>query len=340
MRSRPGILPIRRGKGAGPGKRAFQICWKRALHDNLRSVLRMRKGKTPRVKKLSPDPEWIAPTAAVDRITGDGEADIFEMNAYLVSAAGLEANIDERKSTDDLKASNVGHGVAPVHRGRRHARPNASVAADWSVNRHRRRGRAMHKCEVAALDFAFPELSLKFAVGAGCASDDDEAARVTIEAVHDTGTHGVVPTCDRPAEKRVNERAAGVTGTRVGRHSRGLLGDKEMRILVVNRDRRIVRNEMVKERLDWLRLGANDLTGANEMALRHTLSVDRNHTGVEPTLRFSPTRRKPHARQELVESLSRFALDDPVCDHVAVISHRPGRPRFSRGRTQSRVPHR
>jgi hypothetical protein len=256
------------------------------------------------MQELTPDAKRIAPSPSVDGVSRDREADIFEVYADLVGPTRLEANVDEREPADHLESADVRHGAPSIHGGRRHPRPHAPVPPDGPVDGEGGRNCAVDKRQVAPLDLALAQLRLKGSVCARSTGHDDEAARVQIESMNDAWADGIIAPGNGSPEECMHERPTSVARARMRRHAGRLLRHQKVLVLVVNRDGRVVGDEVIEQGLGRWRLGPDDLTRTQQVALGDLCAVDSDRPGVEPTLRFGATRRESGPCEELVDALT------------------------------------
>ena len=105
------------------------------------------------MEELAPEVELAC--AAVERITGDREADRLEMDADLMRAPGLEPDVEEGVPREQLDDVEMRHGVARRVRVERVPERIVAVAADRRLDPSAPRARpAADKREVVPLECA------------------------------------------------------------------------------------------------------------------------------------------------------------------------------------------
>ncbi len=110
------------------------------------------------------------------------------------------------------------------------ARADAPVAAQRGVDRAGQRGRApLDERDVLAVDVARLQRRLQRAQHRVALGDDEQPARVAVQAVHDAGAHRIA--AGGPAGERLDERPALVPGGRVHDDPCRLVHDEQVLVL-------------------------------------------------------------------------------------------------------------
>ena len=256
-----------------------------------------------------------------------------EVDADLVSASGLEMDLDERGTAVGFDHFIVGdrvlafgaHGVEPVV---------LRVPGDRSVDGAEHGiGQTLHDRVVGLLDRALFEGAFEHAVGVFALRHDHESGGADVESLHDALTFG--RTRGRDAEARccepADDRASGPTESRVGRHADGLVDDDEG-ILVVDdaHSRHGVGHDL--ERLPGFRhhdvepFAGDDAIGFDDRAPRHL------HSPVCADIGGRSAGEAEQLRHRGVDALAVESLgdEDGAFSHESPLSHGWSRSRRCR----------
>src|SRR6266850_2951770 len=112
---------------------ALEVPRQRRAPGHLLAARGMAEAQFGSVQGLAGKAEAVARAAAVDGVADQRVADVLEMHADLVRAAGLEPAFDERGAAEALE-----HAIARARRlaavRHRHARARSDIAADRRVD--------------------------------------------------------------------------------------------------------------------------------------------------------------------------------------------------------------
>ena len=163
-------------------------------------------------------------------------------------------------------------------------RADAPVAADRGVDRAGQRGRApLDERDVLAVDVARLQRRLQRAQHGVALGDDEQAARVAVQAVHDAGAHRVA--AGGPAGERLHERPALVPRGGVHDDAGGLVHDEQVLVLP---DDLVRGGRAVAERHRLMDVGVvdvEDLAAAELVALAGGRPVDEHLARGDQALR-------------------------------------------------------
>src|SRR6185436_1768728 len=192
----------------------------------------MCEREAPGMQRLTPEqllhrlhPRIALPRPAVERVAEQRMSQLGEVNADLMSAAGLEADLEQRGAMQACAHAPGGHRWLASLRSAREALSVARVAAVKRLELSGVRRLTVHEREVRLLHASCLERALE-RLERGVVLGDDEAARgLLVQAVHDArpehaphaGQAGDV------VEQRVHERAARMSGGGVDDEPRGLV---------------------------------------------------------------------------------------------------------------------
>lgn len=133
--------------------------------------------------------------AAVEGVAGDGVADVGEMDADLVGAAGADLDLEEGVMGKALEDAVSGVSGAAGGEAGGHAGAAEGVAGDGGVDGAGfEADGALDQGEVGFADFARGELVGEVAVSGVGAGDEEDAGGAFVEAVNDAGAEVA---CDR-----------------------------------------------------------------------------------------------------------------------------------------------
>ena len=101
----------------------------------------------------------------------------------------------------------------------------------------------MHESQICFFDLPIVELAGKRLMRLVCARDDERAAGLAIEAVHNAGAQiaGDLGQRAEMVQKRVDQRAARVSSARVNDHTGGFINNDHVRILIQDGKRQSLR---------------------------------------------------------------------------------------------------
>ena len=266
----------------------------------------MHEPEAPRVQRLARERERgrgqrqarLAPSAirgvAEQRMPERGQ-----VHADLVRAPGFEAALHERGGAEALEDVDVrARGLAGRDDG--HLGALRRVASDRRVDRRRARQVAEDDRDVLPLDAARRQLPDEVDLRGLRLRDDDEPARVLVEAVHDArarqrGQRG------RVMQQRVLQRAVAVAGARMHDEAGGLVEDEERVVLVDDRERdRLCGHAGVRRGRhfdDGHRFAAVQLVARGH----HDRRADHDLAGLDPALEAIARMLRQQLRQRLVE---------------------------------------
>ena len=186
--------------------------------------------------------------AAVRRIADQGMAQMREMHADLMGAAGFEPAFHKTGkglfgiavTFDDTITRARGFTLSAQDR---HAFAIERAAADLAFDQPFAETRAApHDGVIGALDGVGGELFGKALHGALVLGGDEKPARILVEAVDDAGPgHAAHARQLRPAmgDERIDQRAVGIAGRRMDDKPRGLLDDDKILVLVNDMKRNV-----------------------------------------------------------------------------------------------------
>ena len=187
---------------------------------------------------------------AVDGVAENRCADVFEVDADLVGAAGVEGAFDEAGAVallgEDFVVGDGGLACARVEDG--HLLAIDGVAADVGEDGVLVFGRRAGGDGVVDLGhrFALGELAEQGLHGVVGLGDDDAARGVFVETVHDAGTLDSVDASELAVavmKEGVDEGAVGIAGGGVDDHAVGFVEDDEVFVFVENVEGKILGNE-------------------------------------------------------------------------------------------------
>ncbi len=165
---------------------------------------------------------------SVEGVADDGVAEGLHVDADLVGAAGLDADLDEGEGTigssETFEDVDVGDGGASVGAAGGHAGAADEVAGDGEVDGDVVFGEvAVDEGEVGLGDLAAGEHLAELAVGAVVFGDEDDAAGLLVEAMDDAGAEVAADFGElvEVVEQRVDEGAAVARRRRSRRRRRG-----------------------------------------------------------------------------------------------------------------------
>ena len=126
--------------------------------------------------------------SAVERVARNRMPNAGQMNPNLVRPPGPDLNLHVRVPWEPLQNSIRCYcGTAGPEPGR-HAGPSHRIPRDRRFYGSFRRGnRSLHQGQVCLIDFPEGELLCQFAVRNICSGDQENAARVFIDAMNDSG---------------------------------------------------------------------------------------------------------------------------------------------------------
>ncbi len=157
---------------------------------------------------------------------------------------------------------------------------------------------AAHERQILALEGAAADEGLHRLVRLGRARDHEQARRIAVEPVHDPGTVGGA--AGYPAlEQSVDERARCLTRCRMDDDPRRLVDNQQMRILVDDGERNLLRGQLLGRELRHV--GLDRLPSRELIALRSPLAIHLDRArGEEPLRRRTRAHRRLNG-QEAVE---------------------------------------
>src|SRR6185312_2232866 len=301
------------------------------LPAHLRAGHRMIEREPPRVQRLAPHRRQAGNVAraAVCGIADDRMADRGEVDADLVRAAGLQRALDERRDRVALAWRDMrARRAAALDDGHRRARHR--MAADRRIDGDRALDVAPCDREVVAMHVARGERARQRGLRLRRARDDEEAARVLVEAVHDAGARDAGER-RRVVQQRVLQRAAAVARARVDDETGRLVDDDDRVVLVHDRERdRLAGVRRVG--LDGRRGDAQPLAAGEAMTRRAHGAVDGDVAGGDPALDAVARMLRQQACECQVESQARhFRRHDDVVGGGLRRGFAHGRRRIIRG---------
>ena len=163
--------------------------------------------------------------AAIDGVAEQRRANVRHVHANLMRAARLELELAVRVRAKALQDAVTGERGASAF-GHGHLRSLAAVPADRRVDGAAARQDALANRSVRALDLAPLQSRRQHGVALQRARDEQQAARVLVEPVHETGARqhlelGVA------MQQRILQRARTVAGARVHDEADGLVDDEQ-----------------------------------------------------------------------------------------------------------------
>jgi hypothetical protein len=215
--------------------------------------------------------------SAVERVADDRVAERLHVHANLVGAAGLNAHLEQSEPAvgafDSLEHLPVRDRGAAAGAARGHAGAADDIAADGQVDgAFILRWPAVDQREVAFAQAALAEHLAELAVRKVVFGDDDEAAGLLVQPVHDAGAQLAADLRQAFAEveeQGVDQRAAVVlrrAAAGVDHHAGGLVDDGEVGILIDDGERYVLGSGVERLRLG-VALDLNQLA-AFELQLR------------------------------------------------------------------------
>ena len=189
------------------------------------------------------------PPAAVCRVAQHRNANMIEVNPYLVCPARLKPDLEKRRLLKHLANREVGDGLTPSLDDR-HRCPVGGVTSDGLVNRaFSVWGNPLHNRQVAALDAAGLEGLREAAVNNVRLGDDEEPRGVLIEPVDDAGALDAADSRKLAAavvKKCGDHGALTVSGTGMNHHARRLVHHEKVLVLKTDIKRNILGFEAVR----------------------------------------------------------------------------------------------
>ena len=263
-----------------------------------------------------------------------------EMHPDLVRAPRLERHRQLRGVLVACHHLVVGARLATA-RADRHAGRVAHGAPDRSVDRAVRGfGLAGHDRVVPTLDVVGGQRADETGVRLRRAGHDEQAARLTVEAVHDPGSLRIAHRGEVVArQQRVDERALAVPGPRMDHDARGLVDDHDGVVLVHDGERH--RRVRLRERRGRRCPGPRELVPRLEPGTaRDDATVDRHRLAFDERAHLT-ARPAGEQREGPVDALARERLrhddrrDNTRCRVVTVAaahtSSARGRPASGSG---------
>jgi hypothetical protein len=240
--------------------------------------------------------------ASVSRVADQRMTDRRQMDADLVRASGFERALDERRSTEALERRHVrSRRFAARHDG--HRRSSKRMTADRRVDDRGAGDVAVHYRGVFALHCTRLQLPHEIGLRDCGFRHDDEAARVLVQAMNDSGAW---KRCERGRmmKERVQQRPVAVPGAGVHDASRRFVED-ENGIVFVN-DRELDRLRCIGNRGGFCHRVDDDALAAGQSLLALGDSpVQRDATGVDPVLEPASRVLGNQSRKRLVEAQPR-----------------------------------
>ena len=192
----------------------------------------MVDGDTPSVEQLA---RMVGP-AAIGAVTRDGMAEVFQMHADLVRAAGFRAAFEERKVSLGSQHAPSGLGFARVGApADSHALAMDRVPCDGAVDdTGRGAGASAHDGEIRFARRAVGKLARESGVRGIIFRDEDATAGVLVETVDDAGAQDMTAGGNARAmvEDRVDQRALPVTRGGMDDEAGRLVQTKQVLVLV------------------------------------------------------------------------------------------------------------
>ena len=260
----------------------------------------MVEGEPGRVEKLPLEAEVARD--AVQRITGHGKVDCGQMHTDLVRTARFEPHAHERVLRQELLELEMRHGSAWCVGVERMPEPVVPVAPDRRVDRPAARPWPPHdEPEVFASQRAFSDEPLQPLVRLVRTRDDEQAGRISVEAVDDARPF-LLPTHGPCGRESVSECAGGVPRSGMDDDTRGFVHDEQVFVRV--RDCELRRRDA---RGRGLRLGLFDrnlLPTRELVAFPARLPVHEDRAGLEQTLGRSPRTHLGQPREVAIEPLT------------------------------------
>jgi hypothetical protein len=269
----------------------------------------VREGQPGGVEELAREAQVAGD--AVDGVTRDGQPDGLEVDADLMGAPRLEADVEQCVAGQELGDLEVRHRVARGLGVERHAGRLAPVAADRRLDPPPPRTRkAADEGEVLPLDRPLAEQALQPSMSLLRPCDDEQARRVAIESVDDAGPVRVV-SAGRTSPQALHERAPAAPRSRVDDDAGGLVDDEQVLVLEGDSQRDVLALERLRR---GLRLELDVLSTGQPVALRPGRPVDRDLTRVDQALGSGPGADLGQRGEEPVEPGSRGVVRDVQAD--------------------------
>jgi hypothetical protein len=166
---------------------------------------------------------FLTGAVAVAEVAEDGVADVVEVGADLMAAAGLGGDAEEGRAVEALGDLPVGRGGLAARRVDAHA-ARAELAEGSIDPAAVRGGDAVDEGEVGLADLVALELAVEKAVGFGALGEEDDAAGAAVEAVDGVELAG------KAVAEEVGE-AGLASGLRDGQDALGLGGGEDLVVL-------------------------------------------------------------------------------------------------------------
>jgi len=273
------------------------------------SAARVDKGNAAGVKRLpvSQRRRQIGSAAGpVKGIAGNGMLDKIQMNAHLVSAAGLKPDLEQAKRAEYGYDAVTADRLSPSG-DHRHAPAVTGMAAYRSLDFSLRGADpSKNQGDIFPPHGSRPQLRRKGGMTEIIFRSQQQPGRILVQAVHDSGT--IRPACSGKAfamiEQRIDQGTAVVARSRMDDHPPGLVYYQEIIIFIYNIQREPLRQGPQRPRLRKMhrngvtRLQAVVLVGAGQ-------AVYLNRSLGYQLLRLAAGKAGTRTGQEEIEALSR-----------------------------------
>src|SRR5262245_43658736 len=202
---------------------------------------RQLRGVQKRTLQVSNGPYVAGDTAmhsAIQRVADNRMADGTKVDANLVGAAGVDGNLRERyRWIEMLRANNPRDRFTASARPRRHLLPVRRVATDRRVDAPARLHDPPHQRHVFLLNVAIAKLPRQLFVRAVILGNHHQARGAPIETMHNPRPLLAANAAEirHVVKKGVDQRAARMTRGGMDDHSRGLVDDDDIAILIEDR---------------------------------------------------------------------------------------------------------
>ncbi len=276
-------------------------------------VRQAAEGQFGGVEEVAAEAERIFATA-VEVVADDGEANVGQVDANLVLAAGVGAALDRgvgvgsRARAEVVQGAVGGLGRAGVAARRRHDGhflPVARVAADRRVDeRLRRLEAAVDQGQIDLGHGAVLELVLQIPKGVIVLGGDDEAAGVLVQPVDDARPPLAADALQVGAvgQQGVDQRAAFVAQRRMDDHAGRFVDDDQVAVFVAHVQRDVLG---LDDGLDHRRHGGHQpLAALDAVAGAGALAVHRDQSLADEPLPLHPRQIGQGGRQGAVEAFA------------------------------------
>ncbi len=193
----------------------------------------MQKRPPERLHQLEM-PRYTLSRSGVDRITNDGMTDLAQMDADLMGAPGRDDDGEERDARERLRVNDARYGRSSASGPRRDPFALNRIASDGQVDCPSGAHSAPHERHVSFVHFTVAELTRQRGVGPVVFRNHHQARCAAVESMDDTRAKGAADAAQivYVVEQCVDERTRGMTGGGVNHHTRWLVDNEKVGVVV------------------------------------------------------------------------------------------------------------